>query len=121
MEGGPKKQEQGTRSVESVDLSESIERASGLYEELKAFEGTDVVGQAAVDEVERIAGELKVVLKDIPAAECHANGLPYHPSDEKAGAEVVPFPSKPDYPLDYEPQSSGADYSKFGGPYQAAA
>tara|TARA_B100000508_G_scaffold31981_2_gene24621 strand:- start:12572 stop:12934 length:363 start_codon:yes stop_codon:yes gene_type:complete len=120
MEGGPK-QEQVASGAESSEYSESIERALDLYGQLKVFEGTDVVGQQAADEVEAIAVALKLELQNIPAAECLANGLPYHPTDEKPEAVVTPFPAQPDYPLPYEPPRSGVGYTKFGGSYQAAA
>lgn len=110
MEGGPRKVETSKANSESAEvLAESIERAQELLTRLESFADVEVIGGEAMElnaQAEAIAAELKAVLKAIPAAECIANGLPYHPTDEKAEGPGAPFPVEPDYPLPYKPSAS---------------
>lgn len=62
-------------------LLESVENAKDFYEALKEFEGTDVVGAEALEEVEGLTRQLKESLRDIPPAVRMAEGLPYHPHE----------------------------------------
>ena len=71
-------------SSESVELTESIERAKELSGQLKEFDDTDVVGREALAEVDLISSNLKKVLENIPADVRLQEGLHYHPMDEKA-------------------------------------
>jgi hypothetical protein len=110
----PQKEETG-ESTET--LSESIERAGELVAELAKFNDVEVIGGEAMalnSRAEELARELKSVLENIPAKDCIENGLPYHPSDKKAEADVTPFPATPDYPLDYSPVANNDDYSTAG-------
>lgn len=70
-------------SIESPELRESIERARDLRAKLEEFNGTDIVGRDALNEVELIASSLSVELQNISANICLKEGLPYHPTDRK--------------------------------------
>jgi hypothetical protein len=95
-------------SVES--LAESVDQAHELMAELKTFDGVEVNGGDAMElnrRAEELAAELTTVLEQIPAKDCIENGLPYHPTDTKREVPATPFPTQPEYPLDYEPVASG--------------
>ena len=62
-------------------LLESVDRAHDFYEALKEFDGTDVVGADALEEVEGLALHLKETLQEIPPHIRLAEGLPCHPHD----------------------------------------
>lgn len=124
MEGVPKKVETATNDNENHEaLAESIERAQDLYTRLQSFDDVEVIGGEAMElnaQAEAIAAELKEVLKVIPAAECLASGLPYHPTDEKIAVPSTPFPTQPDYPLPYQHAANDNSYPRVGAEQRAA-
>ena len=91
MEGEPKQPEAISIIDESLNLSESIDRAHKLYDQLKQYEGMDIVGTEARAEVEAIALELTAALKGIPASIRLQEQLPYHPHEGLLAEEVMPL------------------------------
>ncbi len=76
MEAVPQNNNEQVEKKESLEYSESVERAKEVYAELKAFEGTDIVGREALAQVEALACALTAELHGLPEDVCLKEGLP---------------------------------------------
>lgn len=86
---------EGFKEVNRVEGQESlsgVEKAQELLLELKTFNGTRIVGQDALNQVEALARELDEVLTSLPDSLRIGNQLPFNPV-----ANSIPVDSPSNY------------------------